>query len=98
MSVGDDPDDKGEKTMKVSIKEITRTIKENQFAPTTKWEIVEIELVKTLESVYGMIDQYEITIRFEAGKYEVNGVKYLVNHYFDKNAYDCFYNGLCCLG
>ena len=84
--------------MKINMKEITKAIETNQFAPKTKWEFVEIELVKTIESIYGMIDQYEITVQFKAGKYEDNGMKFLINHYVDENSYACFYNGICYLG
>ena len=84
--------------MKINLPEIIKEIKANRFAPKTEWHIESIELVKTIDSCYGMIDQYEIVVKFKAGSYDDNGVKYLVNHYVDESSYVCFYNGLCYLG
>lgn len=83
--------------MKISMKEITRAINENQYAPEKKWQYEEIELMETLDTMYGRLDKYEVTVRFKAGKYENNGIKYQINHYVDENAYGCYYNGACYL-
>lgn len=84
--------------MKISMKEITMAINKNQFAPNKAWHYEEIELKGRLDSMFGKIDQYEVTVKFKADKYEDNGIKYLINHYIDENAYACFYNGSCYLG
>lgn len=85
--------------MKISLKEITRAINENQFAPETKWQYESIELIDTVDTVCnGRLDRYEITVRIKAGRYDNNGIKYQINHYADEDAYCCYYNGSCYLG
>lgn len=83
--------------MKISMKEITRAINENQYAPEKKWQYEEIELIKTIATMYGQMDKYEVTVRFKAGKYEDNGIKYQINHYVDENSYGCYWSGTCYL-
>lgn len=84
--------------MKISLKEITRAINENQFAPEKKWQYEEIELIEALDTSFGKMDKYEVTVRFKAGKYDDNGIKYQINHYVDENSYSCYFNGTCYLG
>ena len=84
--------------MKISLKEITRAINENQFAPEKKWQYEEIEFIETLDTSFGRLDKYEVTVRFKAAKYDNNGIKYQINHYVDEEAYGCYYNGTCYLG
>lgn len=84
--------------MKISMKEITRAINENQYAPEKKWQFEDLELIETLDTMYGRMDKYEVTVRVKAGKYDNNGIKYQINHYVDENAYGCYWNGTCYLG
>lgn len=85
--------------MKISMAEITRAINENEYAPEKKWQYETIELIDALETVCnGHLDRYEVTVKVKAGKYDNNGFKYQINHYVDKNAYCCYYNGACYLG
>lgn len=85
--------------MKISMKEITRAIRENQYAPEKKWEYESIEFIKTVDTMYGRMDKYEVTVRFKAAKYDDNGIKFEINHYVDANdVYGCYYNGSCYLG
>lgn len=88
--------------MKISMKEITRAINENQYSPAKnsnakKWECESIEHIETIDSMYGKIDKYEVTVRFKAAKYDNNGIKYEILHYVDDNAYGCYFNGSCYL-
>ena len=84
--------------MKISMKELAREINENGFAPVVKWSFEEIELLETLDTTYGKLDKYEVTVRIKAGKYDDNGIKYQINHYVDENIYRCYYNGTSYLG
>lgn len=84
--------------MKISLKEITKSINENEYAPATKWQYEEIRLIETIDTMHGRMDKYEATVRFKAGKYDNNGIKYQINHYVDDDAYVCFFNGSCYLG
>lgn len=84
--------------MKISMKEITRAIKENKYAPEKNWQYEDIEYLETIETMYGRVDKYEVTVRFKAGKYDNNGIKYEILHYVDEGAYVCYYNGSCYLG
>ena len=84
--------------MKISMREITKAINANQYAPEKKWQYEEIELIETVDTMYGKMDKYEVTVRFNAAKYDDNGIKYQINHYVDENAYSCYYNGSCYLG
>ncbi len=83
--------------MKVSLKEITRAINENEFVPKN-WKYEEIEYVETLDTSFGKMDKYIVTVRFKAAKYDNNGIAFQINHYVDENAYRCYYNGECYLG
>ena len=84
--------------MKINMKEITRSINENQFAPEKKWQYEEIRFIETVDTCYGRMDKYEVTVRFKAAKYDDNGIKYQINHYVDEESYSCYYNGSCYLG
>lgn len=84
--------------MKINMKEITRAINENQFAPEKKWLYETIEFLQTLDCVDGQLDQYKVTVRFKAGKYDDNGIEYKVNHYVDEEAYHCYFERMCYLG
>ena len=84
--------------MKISLKEITRAINENEYAPEKRWQYEEIEHIYTFDTAYGRMDKYEVTVRVKAAKYEDNGIKYQINHYADEDAYSCYYNGTCYLG
>ena len=84
--------------MKISMKEITRAINENQYAPEKKWQYESIELIESIDTMYGVMDKYEVTVRIKAGKYDDNGIKYQINHYVDENEYGCYWNGTCYLG
>lgn len=78
------------------MKEITKAINGNEYAPEKKWEYESIELLETLDTMYGRLDKYEVTVRFKAPKFENNGIKYQINHYVDANdVYGCYYNGSC---
>ena len=83
--------------MKINLKEITKEINANTFAPEKKWEYETIEHIETKDTLYGQVDKYEVTVRFKAGKYDNNGIKYQILHYVDENAYACFFNGECYL-
>jgi hypothetical protein len=80
------------------MKEITRAINENRYAPEKKWQYETIEFIESLDTMYGTMDKYEITVRFKASKYDDNGIKYQINHYVDEDAYGCYWNGTCYLG
>ena len=84
--------------MKISMKEITRAINENQFAPAKKWEYETIEKIETVDTMYGKMDKYDVIVRFKAGKYEDNGMHFGINHYVDEDLYACYFNGSCYLG
>jgi hypothetical protein len=84
--------------MKLNMKEVTRAINENQFAPQGKWTYEEIESIDTVFCAYGQVDRYLVTVRVKAGKYDDNGIRYKVNHYADEDAYHCYYEGTCYLG
>lgn len=83
--------------MKISLKEITREINENEFVPKN-WKYEEIAYVETLDTTWGKMDKYIVTVRFKAGKYDDNGIAFQINHYVDTNTYQCYYNGSCYLG
>ena len=84
--------------MKINMKEITIAINENKYAPEKKWQYETIEHLETIDSMYGKIDKYEVTVRFKAAKYDNNGIKYEILHYVDENEYGCYFNGSCYLG
>lgn len=89
--------------MKINMKEITAAINENKYSPANeanakKWQYETIEHLETIDSMYGKIDKYEVTVRFKAAKYDNNGIKYEILHYVDENAYGCYFNGNCYLG
>ena len=89
--------------MKINMKEITRAINENEYSPAKyinakKWEYESVELIETMDTMYGQMDKYEVTVRFKAAKYDDNGIKYQINYYVDENAYGCYFNGSCYLG
>lgn len=85
--------------MKINLKEITRAINENEYAPEKKWQYETITFIESIDTIgFGKMDKYEVTVRIKAGKYDNNGIKYQINHYVDEEVYTSYWNGTCFLG
>lgn len=83
---------------KISLKEIAREIRASEFAPK-KWEFDTIEQVgETKTTSFGKMTEYIVTIKFNAARYDDNGIQFQVNHYEDEDSYSIFYEGAVYLG
>ena len=83
---------------KISLKEIAREIRENEFTRKIKWDFESIEQLETKDTSYGKMTKYEVIIRYNASKYDDNGHKFEVNHYEDSDSYAVYWNGSTYLG
>lgn len=83
---------------KLSLKEIATGIRACEFAPK-KWAFDTIEQAgETKMTSFGKMTKYIVTIKFNAARYDDNGIRFQVNHYEDSHAYSIFYDGAVYLG
>ena len=83
---------------KISLKEIAREVRACKFAPK-KWEFETIEQIdETKDTSYGKMTKYLVTIKFNAAKYDNNGMIFQVAHYEDDDVYSVYFDGTTYLG